>query len=149
MDEFLAILKKELASLKKSTLLIQNSYEKCLKIGIKANSNYSYTELDAFEALTARFSRLSDLLIQKIFRLIDTLELVNEGTMVDRINRAEKREIVSSAKKFIELRLLRNTIVHEYEPDEYTRIFQDVLNFTPTLLNAVEKAEKYCQKFKS
>ena len=145
MRELLEILKKELASLSKSTILFQKSYEKCFEIGIK--SNYSELELEAFEAITARFFRLSDLLIQKIFRLIDTLELVNEGTLVDRINRAEKREIVSSAKKFTELRLLRNTIVHEYEPDEYTEIFRDVLKYTPILLESVERSQQYCQKF--
>src|SRR5581483_6288772 len=100
-------------------------------IGIK--KEYTEQELEAFEALTARFSRLSDLMIQKIFRLIDTLELVNEGTIPDRLNRAEKRELISSAKLFTELRMLRNTIAHEYEPDEFTRIFKNVLQLTPSL----------------
>ncbi len=143
--DLLELLNKELASLTKSTALIQGSYDRCLKIGNK--SNYSPGELEAFEALTARYSRLSDLLIQKIFRLIDTLELVDEGSMVDRINRAEKRKIVVSAKEFTNLRLLRNTIVHEYEPDEYARIFDQVLKVTPILLGAVEKAKQYCKKF--
>lgn len=144
-EELLEILKKELASLAKSTMLIQASYERCSKIGDK--SAYSPSELEAYEALTARYSRLSDLLIQKVFRIIDTLELVNEGTLVDRINRAEKRNIIASAKEFTSLRLLRNTIVHEYEPDEYTRIFKDVLKVTPILLDSVEKTNQYCQKF--
>jgi len=143
--EFLELLKKELASLNKSICLVQGSYEKCHKIGSKVD--FSSTELEAFEALTARYARLSDLLIQKIFRLIDALELVDEGTMVDRINRAEKRGIVRSAKEFIELRLLRNTIVREYEPDEYTRIFKEVLKVTPILLESVNKAMQYCRKF--
>ncbi len=145
--ELLEILKKEILSLDKSVLLVQHSYEKCCKIGIKIM--YSLSELDAFQVLTARFSRLSDLLIQKVFRLIDTLELCNEGTLVDRINRAEKREIVASARELTELRLLRNLIVDEYEPDEYTKIFKNVLKFTPVLLGTVEKTSHYCQKFKS
>ncbi len=144
-EELIEILKKELASLVKSTNLIQASYERCSKIGNK--QAYSPSELEAFEALTARYSRLSDLLLQKVFRIIDTLELVNEGTLVDRINRAEKRNIINSAKEFTGLRLLRNTIVHEYEPDEYTRIFKDVLQVTPILLECVEKTNQYCQKF--
>ena len=78
--------------------------------------------------------------------MIDVLELVDEGTMLDRINRAEKRGIVVSAQQFKELRLLRNTIVHEYESDEYIRIFRNVLELTPILLEAVEKAKQYGQK---
>ncbi|MFI5343705.1 MAG: hypothetical protein ACHQUC_05730 [Chlamydiales bacterium] len=142
--EFLEILKKELISLNKSMILFHESYERCSVIGDKAN--YSSTELEMFEALTARYARLSDLLIQKIFRLIDSLELVDEGTLVDRINRAEKRGIIKSAKEFTNLRLLRNTIVHEYEPDEYTRIFKDVLKMAPILLDSVDKTKQYCQK---
>ncbi|MFI5344373.1 MAG: hypothetical protein ACHQUC_09155 [Chlamydiales bacterium] len=49
-------------------------------------------------------------------------------------------------KEFTNLRLLRNTIVHEYEPDEYTRIFKDVLKMAPILLDSVDKTKQYCQK---
>jgi len=38
----------------------------CRGIGIK--ENYTGDEFDAFETLTARFARSSDMLIQKIFR---------------------------------------------------------------------------------
>lgn len=143
--ELLEILEKELISLSKSTTLLNDSYERCCMIGDR--TDYSSGELETFEALTARYSRLSDLLLQKIFRLIDSLELADQGTMVDRINRAEKRGIVKSAKEFTELRYLRNTIVHEYEPDEYARIFKDVIKVTPILLDSVEKTRLYCQKF--
>lgn len=143
--ELLEILKKGLSSLNKSLKLVKISFEKCQKFNL--NSKFSNNELESFEALTARFSRLSDLLLQKIFRLIDTLELVSEGTLLDRINRAEKREIISSAKDFREMRLLRNLVVHEYEPDEYTRIFKEVLQSTPYLIDCVEKAQLYCQRF--
>jgi len=144
-EKLLQILKKELISLDKSAKLLRESYEKCLKIGVK--NAYNDFELEQFEVVTARFSRLSDFLIQKIFRLLDTVELVDEGTILDRLNRAEKRDLVSSAKQFAELRHVRNTIAHEYEPDEYTRIFKDVLDFTPYLLDAVAKTKKYCEKF--
>jgi hypothetical protein len=144
-EKLLQILKKELISLEKSAQLLRESQEKCQKIGLK--KLYNNVELEQFEVVTARFSRLSDFLIQKIFRLIDALELVDEGTILDRLNRAEKRDLVSSAKQFTELRHVRNTIAHEYEPDEYTRIFKDVLELTPYLLDSVAKAQNYCKKF--
>lgn len=144
-EELLEIIRKEVKSLEKSLKLLQDSYARCQKIDSKPK--YSNEELEMFEALTARFSRLSDLLVQKIFRLIDTHELVNDGTLLDRINRAEKREIVPSAKQFKELRLLRNLIAREYEPDEYTRIFNEVLKNTPFLFECVEKTIHYCKRF--
>jgi uncharacterized protein YutE (UPF0331/DUF86 family) len=139
------VLQKELVSLEKSAELLRESYEKCESIGIK--NNYSHRELEAFEALTARFSRLSDLIIQKIFRLIDTLELTEQGTVLDRINRAEKKGLIDSAKTFTSMRLLRNLIVHEYEPDAFTKIFPDVLLLTSSLLEAVESTKRYCSRF--
>lgn len=143
-DELLAILKKECASMEKSADILDISYKKCKMIGIQ--NNYSLQDLEAFEALTARFARLSDLLLQKIFRLIDTIELVQDGTLLDRIHRAEKRNLISSAKQFTELRHLRNSIAHEYEPDEYMRIFKDVLAATGQLLDATEKTSHYCNR---
>lgn len=144
-EELQELLKKELLSASKSVKLLQDSYDKCQKIGLK--SVYSSQDLESFEALTARFSRLSDLLLQKIFRLMDTLELINDGTLLDRVNRAEKRGILGSAKEFTQMRLLRNLIVHEYETDEYTHIFKDVLKFTPFLLECVKNTTQYCNKF--
>lgn len=144
-EKLIQILKKELVSLEKSAKLLRESHEKCLTIGLK--NSYSAHELELFEVVTARFSRLSDFLVQKIFRLIDTIELVDEGTILDRLHRAEKRNLVSSSKQFAELRHVRNTIAHEYEPDEYTRIFKDVLRFTPELLASVTATQEYCTKF--
>ena len=44
--------------------------------------------------MTSRFARLSDIIIQKIFRLIESLELEEPGTVRDRINQAEKWGII-------------------------------------------------------
>jgi hypothetical protein len=142
-DSFLAMLKRELVSLDKSAKTLALSLEACQKIGIKPE--YLESELKEFEALTARFARLSDLLIQKIFRLIDTLELLGELTIIDRINRAEKRRLIPSSKLFAEIRMTRNIIAHEYEPDEYIRLFAKILEFSPLLLEAVSRTRLYCQ----
>ena len=64
----------------------------------------------ALALLSARFARVSDILVQKIFRLIDILDLEDSGTVLDRINRAEKKDLVGSAREFIEIRELRNRV---------------------------------------
>jgi len=48
-------------------------------------------ELERLESLASRFARLSDLLMQRVMRLVDDLELTATGTLLDRIHRAEKR----------------------------------------------------------
>ena len=71
-------------------------------------------QLERLESLTSRFARLADLLIQRIFRLIDEIELTGGGTILDRIYRAEKRGWVN-ASEMIKIRELRNLIAHGFE----------------------------------
>jgi len=85
------ILKQELHNLEKARDALQYSYNKCQ--AIKLTDGLSYDDQESFEALTSRFARLSDIIIQKIFRLLDILDLEEEGTIRDRINRAEKKEL--------------------------------------------------------
>ena len=47
-------------------------------------------QLERLESLTSRFARLADLLIQRVFRLIDEIELTGGCSLLDRIYRAEK-----------------------------------------------------------
>ena len=93
--------------------------------------------------LTGRFARLADLLVQKIFRLIDRMDLEDQGTIRDRINRAEKKGLIASAEQFILIKELRNTIAHEYDPVATQQIFLNVLAFCPLLFDSVDRVKKY------
>lgn len=96
-------------------------------------------ELERLESLSSRFARLSDILTQKMMRLIDELELTPDGTLLDRIQRAEKRGWVESASHLLQIRELRNLIAHEYAADRMPDIYQAVAALTPTLLAIVPK----------
>jgi len=121
------------------------SFNKCSAIGIK--DTYRPEELESFESFTGRFARLSDVLIQKIFRLVDVLDLDTQGTIRDRINRAEKKELIASSDVFVEIRMVRNDIAHEYLPEAIHDIFGKVLSLTPHLLDGVERTITYCKKY--
>jgi len=94
------------------------------------------------EALTARFARLADLLVQKLFRAQDALLLEDEGSLLDRLNRAEKRGQIESAEQWREIRELRNQIAHEYVLEDLRELFEAVFRHAPLLLDAVEQARK-------
>lgn len=121
------------------------SFNKCTAIAIK--ETYEPEELESFESFTGRFARLSDILIQKIFRLVDELDLDSQGTIRDRINRAEKKELIDSSDVFVEIRMVRNDIAHEYLPEAIHDMFGKVLNLTPHLLDSVERTIMYCKKY--
>lgn len=137
------LLIEELKLLEYSNDMLTYSYHTCKNIGIK--EEYTFGELDKFEALTSRFARTSDMLIQKIFRLIDILELERSGSVIDRINRAEKRGLISSSEAFKEIRYLRNDISHEYIPTAIEQMFEKVLDLTPYLIDSVSRVKKYSE----
>lgn len=138
------LLAEELKLLEYSNNMLTYSYNVCRNIGIR--ENYTFEELDKFEALTSRFARTGDMLIQKIFRSIDILELERPGSVIDRINRAEKRGLISSSKIFKEIRYLRNEISHEYIPTAIEQIFERVLELVPYLIDCIDRVNRYCGK---
>lgn len=142
-EEKLRLLQKQLQQMHKAANGLGWSLQRCQSLSI---SQLSAEDEEKFETLTARFARVSDILIQKIFRLVDELDLESPGTVRDRINRAEKKGLIDSAREFVVIRELRNAIAHEYEEEALTRIHAEVLRYTPALLATPDKIEQYLQK---
>jgi uncharacterized protein YutE (UPF0331/DUF86 family) len=109
--------------------------------------HYTEEEFDDFENLVSRYARMLDVILNKVFRSIDAIELEDGGTLLDVVNRAEKRGIVDSAERVRDLKDLRNDIVHEYETDDLRSLFRQTLDATPELFSIAEKIESYCRRF--
>jgi uncharacterized protein YutE (UPF0331/DUF86 family) len=144
-EEVADLLRGNIVRMKKSVDWLRRSYKKCLGIGIKAN--YTEDEFDAFENLVGRFARTIDLIVNKVFRSIDVVELEDGGTTIDAVNRSEKRGIVESAARIRELRDLRNEIVHEYQTDDLKGLFKETLECVPEVLGLAERTAQYCLRF--
>ena len=121
------------------------SVERCKQF--ISNKDFTEEQLIELEALTGRFARTSDVLIQKIFKTVDRLDGIAPGTVRDRILQAEKNGIISDAKIFMEIRDKRNTIAHEYELHSLKEIFVFVFKNSPLLIDAIKTAKEYSQKF--
>lgn len=145
MNSLISLLKEELNRLDQAAEVLAYSYKNCKKIGLK--NQYTYAELDQWEAFTSRFARLSDLVIQKIFRLIDIVDLESSGTVRDRIHRAEKKALIENAEIWIQIRIVRNDIAHEYLPEAVQEIYGKVLELAPSLLSGVTRIKQYCEKY--
>jgi len=104
------ILRENIKSLNLSCSRLMYSFEKCKKTGIK--DTYSNEEFETYEAMTSRYARTTDMLVNKVLRSIDTVESEDIGTIIDIMNRAEKRGIVSSAELLHTIKDLRNNITH-------------------------------------
>ena len=103
----------------------------------------SIEQRESCEALTSRFARLCDLITQRLFRTLDQVELADEGTVLDRLMRAEKRGIIESANEWRELRELRNDIAHDYLIEFSDRVLAEAHRRAPVLLAAVQKITEY------
>ena len=82
-----------------------------------AGKNWQPDELGCLASLAGRFTRLPDLLTQRIMRLVDELELVPIGTLLDRINVLKPPVARDDASMLVRIRELRNLIAHEYVAD--------------------------------
>jgi hypothetical protein len=100
-------------------------------------------ERESCEALTSLFSRLNDFLLQRVFRTLDQIELIDEGTALDRLQRAESRGLIDSADRWRELRLLRNAIAHDYLIDSADRVLHEALATAPELIDAAQRVTRY------
>ena len=141
-EEKLRLLQKQLQQMHKAANSLNWSLQRCLPLDI---TQLSAEDEEKFETLTARFARMSDILIQKVFRLVDKLDLESPGTVRDRINRAEKKGLIGSSRDFILIRELRNAIAHEYEEEALANIHAQVVRLTPVLLATPERIEMYLQ----
>jgi uncharacterized protein YutE (UPF0331/DUF86 family) len=130
--------------LEKQLFWIEISFNECSKIGIK--DNYSIDDFGRFETLCSRYSRGIDFLIRKIFRTIDEYEFENQGTLVDVVNNAHKRGLFEDVEKLRIMKDVRNTIVHEYIEDELVEVFDEVLEYTKSLIEIVNNTLKYIEQ---
>ncbi|MFC2141073.1 hypothetical protein ACFLQP_02125 [Acidobacteriota bacterium] len=145
-EDYIEKLFEDLEELDNALHWLKRSYGICKKIGIK--EEYKEEEFDAFETLTSRFARLSDMLIQKIFRSIDKIEFEEEGTLLDVLNRTHRRGLIESIDEIREIRELRNDIVHEYVPTDLKELFEDTLKFSKLIFEIIERLKNYAQNLR-
>ena len=143
------MLEQQLLAMAQMEPLLKWSLDRCQAIPMTAGQILEQEDLEKIESLTARFARFNDILLLKIFRLIDAIDLGDAGTVRDRINRAEKKGLIEDAQRFIEIRELRNSIAHEYQPEALNVIFTETLQATPALLDVAERVRKYCLRYSS
>ena len=141
----LEILRENINKLNLSAEWVHRSYEQTKEIERK--NTYSPEEFDKLENLASRYARTTDMLVNKVLRSIDTAESEDIGTIIDIMNRAEKRGIVESAELLHTIKDLRNHIVHEYQISEIVIFFAEVLKYAPVLLEIIENVNKYCAKY--
>ncbi len=102
--------------------------------------------LDRYEALTARFARLQNLLVGS-FRSIARLEFEDAAAerIPDLVLLMEKRQIVEDARHWRRMHDLSNAIAHDSWKDEQERdeLFREALGYSRELLKIFDRLLAY------
>jgi len=143
VEQLTRLFRDQLALMQAAARVLEESRERVAAIGDRLGSDLSIGERESCEALTARFARLNDFLVQRVFRTLDQIELLDDGTPLDRLQRAEARGLIRSVDRWRELRLLRNAIAHDYLIESADRVLAEALVAAPELLDTVSRILGY------
>ena len=147
------ILKKRLAKAKKHYEALKEYHAYIQKMG-DIYSPYIFNSLKLeekaiLEAYLKRFASLQDYLGAKIFPLLLEIAGISADKMSEVLYYIEKEEIIDSLDNWIELRVIRNELEHDY-PEELEEALKDlkfcIENFKKLenyFLNSLKFFEKY------
>jgi len=111
-------------------------------------NNDEYSEM--LDAFVSRYGRLQDTLGDKLLPAILRASLEKTGAQLDNLLRAEKLGWIESTQSWIELRELRNRLVHEYieSADDLLNALQQALQGVHILIETQLRFVSYVQKVK-
>ena len=137
---------KNLNDFKKCLYWLEKAQEKVRNISVKNFQDLNEEDLEKIEVLFSRFSRAVDMLINRILRGIDILELEDVGTKLDIVIRAEKRGFVDSYETLIAMKDLRNELAHEYVGERLISKLDEVKEFSEKLIEIGNRVIEYGER---
>ncbi|HON79757.1 MAG TPA: nucleotidyltransferase substrate binding protein [Spirochaetota bacterium] len=102
--------------------------------------SYTPSEREPYDALSDRFMRSVEICI-RFFRSYERYMFAeNSDTLRNLLLRMEKLTLVDSTLQWVEMRDLRNRIVHDYLPEKISEMYSLILKeFGPALMEVAEK----------
>ena len=137
---------KNLNDFKKCLYWLEKAQKKVKNISVKNFQDLNEEDLEKIEVLFSRFSRAVDMLINRILRGIDILELEDVGTKLDIVIRAEKRGFVDSYETLIAMKDLRNELAHEYVGERLISKLDEVKEFSEKLIEIGNRVIEYGER---
>lgn len=119
----------------KSLKYFEFSYARVSKLNTNPNQ-LTDQEFETWDGFATRFSRTSDLFLSKFIKAAVLKDDPGfDGNFRDYLNRAEKLKLIDGTSDWLEIRSLRNVIVHDYSEDDLEIILKKMLTLSPLILN--------------
>ncbi|GFO74381.1 antitoxin [Bathymodiolus platifrons methanotrophic gill symbiont] len=111
-------------------------------------NNIEYSEM--LDAFVSRFGRLQDTLGDKLLPAILRVSLEPSGSQLDNLLRAEKIGWIKSSEQWVEIRTLRNRLVHEYmdSAENLLQALNTALESVNVLISTQKRFAQYTEQFK-
>ena len=133
--------------LKQALPSFERSLVKCRDLDFSLPISFETEE--SLDALSSKFSRVSDIFTQKVLKTLIFVVREDAPTFLDRMNLCEKLGIIPSAEELIAIRDLRNTIAHEYLSENLVEIYMEIIQLSDSLLKAILETERFFIKIKT
>ena len=103
------------------------------------NKIYSPEEREPYDALSDRFVRSIEICL-KFFKGYERyMYAENLETLRDQLNRMEKLNLISSVLVWMQMRDVRNRIVHDYLPEEIKDIYTSIMGTYGNELKSIKE----------
>ena len=132
--------------LKQALPSFERSLVKCRDLDF--SSPISFETEESLDALSSKFSRVSDIFTQKVLKTLIFVLREDAPTFLDRMNLCEKLGIIPSAEEIIAIRDLRNIIAHEYLSENLVEIYMEIIRLSDSFLTAIIETENFFTKIK-
>ena len=105
---------------------------------------------EMLDAFISRFARLQDSLGDKLLPALLRVSLESTGSQLDNLLRAEKLGWIESADRWVEIRVLRNRLVHDYmnSAEDLLQALIAALDSVSVLIETQSRLASYAGKFK-
>ena len=132
--------------LKQALPSFERSLVKCRNLDFSPPISFETEE--SLDALSSKFSRVSDIFTQKVLKTLIFVLREDAPTFLDRMNLCEKLGIIPSAEEIIAIRDLRNIIAHEYLSENLVEIYMEIIRLSDSLLTSIIETENFFTKIK-
>ena len=139
------LLRESIEDLKNARKHLEYSFNSIQSVNADPES-WDESQLERIEAFTSRFGRSVDLLLNKVLRSLDSVELYQAGSLLDVALRAEKRGIVDSSDVLRTMKEMRNHISHDYSGHDIVEIFVFCKTQTAQLNKIIAQVLTYAER---
>jgi len=115
----------------------------------KVSKIYTPSELEYYDSLAFRFEKSVELFLHFFKGLESFLYGKVSDTLRDSLLMIQKLKLIDNIDFWIEARLLRNKVAHDYLPEQLKDIYQEIYKKSKSMMKYMDNIEAYIRTVKN